>query len=535
MLTFADPLIRAEQCFSDAPALVDGSARFCFGELVERCRRLAGAIRAATQRGDRVAVLATNSHRVLELYLATPSAGRLIVPLNTRLAQPELAYALKDCGARILLTDRPASQLGPLSGLVERVIGLGDDYEQWIASAPAAELGADVDENDVAGLFYTGGTTGTAKGVMLTHRNKLADTLHLQTCVRITADDSWLVLSPMHHAAGTFQALLCIWLGARQILIPGFDAGPVLDLIERERVTVIFGVPAMLTAMVDEQAARSRDTSSLRLMGYGAAPASSRLLARFHEQFPTTELVSMYGATELAPMGTALEHMERFIGTDRVRSAGRAIAGVRIRVVDEEIKDLAGGEIGQVIVRGPNVMKGYWNKPEQTASVLRDGWYHTGDLGYLDAEGCLHLVDRAKDMIVSGGENVYSTEVEEALYHHPDVFECAVFGVPDPRWGEAVRAVVVLRGEATPDGATPDGATLDGAALDAAAPDAEATNAKATNAETLREHCRELLGGYKVPKQIEIRSEPLPRSAAGKVLKRELRAPFWKGHERSIS
>ncbi len=516
MLTFADPLIRAEQCFAKALAVVDGTRRLSFGELVERCRRLAGAIRAATQRGDRVAVLAANSHRVLELYLATPSAGRLIVPLNTRLAQPELAYALQDSAARILLTDWPASRLGELSGLVERVILLGDDdYEQWIASAPAAELGADVDENDVAGLFYTGGTTGTAKGVMLTHRNKLADTLHLQTCVRLTSDDSWLVLSPMHHAAGTFHALLCVWLGARQILIPGFDAGPVLDLVERERVTVIFGVPAMLAAMVDEQAKRARDTSSLRLMGYGAAPASSRLLAAFHERFPGAELVSMYGATELAPMGTALEHMERFIGTDRVRSAGRAIAGVRIRVVDEEIKDLAAGEIGQVIVRGPNVMKGYWNKPEQTASVLRDGWYHTGDLGYLDAEGCLQLVDRAKDMIVSGGENVYSTEVEEALYRHPDVFECAVFGVPDPQWGEAVRAVVVLRGEASRDGAAPD----------AVAPDAAA----------LREHCRELLGGYKVPKLIEIRSEPLPRSAAGKVLKRELRAPFWKGHERSIS
>jgi long-chain acyl-CoA synthetase len=243
----------------------------------------------------------------------------------------------------------------------------------------------------------------------------------------------------------------------------------------------------------------------------------------------------MYGATELAPMGTALEHMERFIGTDRVRSAGRAIAGVRIRVVDEEVKDLAGGEIGEVIVRGPNVMKGYWNKPEQTASVLRDGWYHTGDLGYLDGEGCLHLVDRAKDMIVSGGENVYSTEVEEALYQHPDVFECAVFGVPDPQWGEAVRAVVVLRDEASIDRATLEAATLEAAAPEATAPEVAAADPETLRAAALREHCRELLGGYQVPKQIEIRSEPLPRSAAGKVLKRELRAPFWKGRERSIS
>jgi long-chain acyl-CoA synthetase len=505
MLTFADPLIRAEQCFGDSLAVVDGARRLSFRELVDRCRRQPGAIHQITQRRDCLAVLAANSHRLLELYLATPAAGRMIVPLNTRLALPELAYAVKDSGARILVTDRSAEELGELSGLVDRVVRLGDDYEEWIEGAPAATLGAEVGEDDLAGLFYTGGTTGEAKGVMLTHRNKLADTLHLETCVRLTQDDRWLVISPMHHASGTFHALLCVWLGARQIVIPGFDAGTVLDLIEEEGATIVFGVPAMLSALVEEQLVRPRDTSSLRLMGYGAAPASSSLLARFHEQFPTTELVSMYGATELAPMGTALEHMERYIGTDRVRSAGRALAGVRIRIVDPDDNELAAGEIGEVIARGPNVMRGYWNKPEQTASVLRDGWYHTGDLGFLDDEGCLHLVDRAKDMIVSGGENVYSTEVEEGIYRHPDVLECAVFGIPDDYWGEAVHAVVIPR----------EGSTLDEA--------------------TLRSHCREHLAGYKIPKIIEVRSEALPRTAAGKVLKRELRAPFWKGRERNIS
>ncbi len=505
MLTFADPLIRAEQCFPDRTAVVDGDLQLSFRELVARCRRLAGAIQAISDRGDRIAVLAANSHRVLELYLATPSAGRLIVPLNTRLAEPELAYALQDSGARILLTDWSEKELGDLPRQVERVIPLADEYEEWISSAPEVELGLGIDEDDVAGLFYTGGTTGQAKGVMLTHRNKLADSLHLETCVRLTSDDSWLVLSPMHHAAGTFHVLLCVWLGVRQVLIPAFEAGPVLDAIEQERISVIFGVPAMLDALIDEQAARPRDASSLRLMGYGAAPASSQLITRFHERFPGTELVSMYGATELGPMGTALEHMERYIGTERVRSAGRPLAGVRIRIVDDQDRDRPSGEIGEVIARGPNVMRGYWNKPEQTASVLVDGWYHTGDLGYLDSEGCLHLMDRAKDMIVSGGENVYSTEVEEALYRHPQVAECAVFGVPDARWGEAVRAVVVLRG----------GASLDESSL--------------------REHCRGLLGGYKIPKVIEIREEPLPRSAAGKVLKRELRAPFWQDQGRSIS
>lgn len=505
MLTFADPLIRAEQCFSERVAVVDGDLRLSFRELVDRCRRLAGAIEAMTLRGDRVAVLAANSHRVLELYLAAPCAGRLIVPLNTRWAEPELAYALADSGARILLTDWSEAELGSLPELVEHVIPLGEEYEAWMASAPEAELGLSVDEQDVAGLFYTGGTTGMSKGVMLTHRNKLADALHLETCVRLTSDDTWLVMSPMHHAAGTFHILLCVWLGVRQVLVPRFEAGPVLDVIERERTTVVFGVPAMLSELVEEQTARPRDTTSLRLMGYGAAPASSTLLGRFHASFPTTELVSMYGATELGPMGTAIEHMERFIGTERVRSAGRPLAGVRIRIADGEDQDLPGGEIGEVVARGPNVMKGYWNKPEQTESVLRNGWYHTGDLGYLDEEGCLHLVDRAKDMIVSGGENVYSTEVEEALYRHPDVSECAVFGIPDARWGEAVQAIVVPR----------RGASLDESGL--------------------REHCRGLLAGYKVPKGITVRDEVLPRSAAGKVLKRELRDPYWQSQDRSIS
>ena len=505
MLTFADPLIRAERCFADREAVVDGSVRLDFGSLVDRCRRLSGAIQAITERGDRVALLSANSHRVLEAYLATPAAGRLYVPLNTRLAEAELAYALEDSGARLLLSDRSRSELGDLAERVERVITLDAEYERWIEEASPAELGEDVEEGDVAGLFYTGGTTGKAKGVMLTHRNKLADTLHLETCVRLTEDDRWLVMSPMHHASGTFHALLCVWLGARQIILPSFEAAQVLDAIEGEQATVLFGVPAMLQALSEEQALRPRDVSSLRLMGYGAAPASSTLLARFHEQFPATELVSMYGATELGPMGTAIEHMERYVGTERVRSAGRPLAGVRLRIIGEDGEEKQDGQVGEVVARGPNVMKGYWRKPEQTASVLREGWYHTGDLGFFDEAGCLHLVDRAKDMIVSGGENVYSTEVEEVLYQHPEVVECAVFGIPDSKWGEAVHAVVVPR----------ESVRLDEASLQA--------------------HCRGSLGGFKVPKTIEVRLEPLPRSAAGKVLKRELRAPYWQGQERNVS
>ncbi len=504
MHTFADPLHRAERCFAGREAVVDGDVRLSFGALVDRCRGLAGALAALTDPGDRVAVLAANSHRYLELYCAVPAAGRLIVPLNTRHALPEIEYALADSGARVLFTDRPASELGDLSARVERVVQLGEDYESLVGAGPRAQLGAGVSEDDVAGLFYTGGTTGAAKGVMATHRNKIADGFHLQSSVRLGEDDTWQIMGPMFHASGTFNILLCIWLGARQVILPGFEAESALDAMETEGSTITFGVPAMLSALADTQQARPRDVSRLRLLGFGAAPASTALLRRTHAALPHVELVSMYGATEMGPMGTTIEHLERFIDDPRARTAGRPIVGVDLRILDEDGRELPPGEPGEVVVRGPNVMRGYWNKPAQTAEVLRDGWYHSGDVGYLDDDACLYLVDRKKDMIISGGENVYSTEVEEILYQHPAVAECAVFGVPDDRWGESVRAAIVLR----------EGSEVTPAELEA--------------------HCREYLGGYKIPRQIEVRQTPLPRSGAGKILKRELRAPFWDEAERQI-
>ncbi|MDG2304748.1 MAG: AMP-binding protein [Candidatus Binatia bacterium] len=504
MLTLADPLRHAEDCSADAIAIVDGDSRFTFGQLVGRCRRVAAAVRRDTQPGDRVALLATNGHRALELILSTPAAGRVVVPLNGRLAIPELAYQLRDAEPQLLVTDWSQDRVRELANLAGRVLSM-DDYEAWLGSEEDAGLGDGVSQDDVAGLFYTGGTTGAAKGVMLTHGNKLADALHVLAALHLVPEDAWVVLGPMYHASGTWQAEPCLWTGARQILIPAYEPALVLDLIEREGVTVAFGVPAMLDTLTREQARSPRDVSSLRLMGYGAAPASTAILRRFHESFPRCELVSMYGATELAPLGTVLHHMEDRLDTPKVRSAGPAAAGVRLRVTDREGRDVSVGTVGEVCVRGPNVMKGYWRKPEETARALRDGWYHSGDLGRFDDDHCLYLVDRAKDMIISGGENVYSTEVEEVLSQHPDVVECAVFGVPDERWGEAVRAIVVLR----------EGAEVD--------------------AEALGQHCRGGLGGYKVPKQIEVSSEPLPRSAAGKILKRELRAPFWVGHDEAIS
>jgi long-chain acyl-CoA synthetase len=502
MYTFVDPLFRAQRLFSNDVAMISDGVRLTYAETWSRCRRLAGALnRLAIQPGDRVAILASNSHQYLEVYLAVPASGRVVVPLNTRHAEPELRYALEDAGTRLLITDRDP---GALAKSVEQVISVPDDYERLLAAAPEAELGVGVTEDTLAGLFYTGGTTGASKGVMLSHRNLMANTVHWLVATQQGPEDTFLVMAPMFHAAGSVAVLATVWVGGRQVILPGFDPVAALDAISTERATITLAVPTMLAALAEEQLARPRQVGTLRSITHGGSPIATEVVRRAHAAFPAAELVHLYGATELAPLVTGLRHEERLIDGDLARSCGRAIAGADVRVADERGQEMPPGEIGEVVARGPNVMQGYWNKPEQTASVLHDGWYRTGDLGFMDAEGYLFLVDRAKDMIVSGGENVYSTEVEEVLYQHPGVLEAAVFGVPDAQWGEAVHAVVVLR------------------------PGQDIGTA------TLIAFCRERIAGYKVPKQIELRGDPLPKSGPGKVLKRELRAPFWAGHTTQI-
>jgi long-chain acyl-CoA synthetase len=338
---------------------------------------------------------------------------------------------------------------------------------------------------------------------MLRHRSLVANALHLQVALPFSADTCFLLVAPMFHLAGTLGVLSTVWHGGRHVVMEAFEPGAMLDLVEAERATVTQVVPTMLAALNDEQLAGPRDVSSLRVLTFGGAPSASETLRRARRAFPEAELMTMYGATETAPLVTTLPGLHHLIDAPQVRSCGRPMVGVEVRIAGDDGGDAPRGEVGEVTVRGPNVMAGYWRKPEQTAAVLRDGWFSTGDLGYLDDDGYLYLVDRAKDMIVTGGENVYSTEVEDVLYRHDAVLEAAVFGVPDERWGEAVHAVVVPRA------------------------------AVAEN--DLIAHCRESIAGYKVPKRIEIRDEPLPKSGAGKLLKRELRAPYWEGRESMVS
>jgi long-chain acyl-CoA synthetase len=501
MNSYIDPLKRALLTAPDAEAVVEGTTRLTYRQLMARCEKLAGLLHGiGMSPGDRVAILSANSHRYLEAYIAIPASSFVIVPLNTRHAEQELSYVLRDSGARLLLTDR---QPGALADLVERVIRIPDEYDALIGASEGIPLRDDLPGATLAGLFYTGGTTGFSKGVMLTHGNLVENAKYVLMSQSFHREDRFGLIAPMFHASGSFALLPTIWKGGCQVLLPTFTPDGALDFLEREKITRSFAVTTMLAMMAEAQLARPRDLSRLRELGHGGSPSPTDVMQRVHRAFPGTRLAHWYGATETTALITVMSDEQEQLNGPRARSCGQPALGVEMQVLRDDGKRAARGEIGHVVVRAGNVMTGYWNKPEETAKALRAGWYFTGDLGYVDDEHYLFLVDRAKDMIISGGENVYSTEVEAVLYRHPAVMEAAVFGVPDVKWGESVYAVVVPRNEVS---------------------EAE-----------LIAHCKQYIAGYKVPKKIELRSDPLPKSGPGKVLKHQLRAPFWAGRSEMIA
>jgi len=511
MVGFADFLERAAVVAADRPAVVCGETRLTHRELGARCRRLAGALAAlGLRRGDRVAVVGPNCHRYLELYLAVPAAGFVLVPLNARLGTAELRRSLVDSGATVIFEGpRATVGAGDAGGLEEGTsvghrFDLGADYEALLQAAePIVAWPEDVSEDDLAALCYTGGTTGSAKGVMLSQRNLVANAFHFMAYWPFDTETRWIVASPMFHAAGTIGVLATVAKGGCHLVLPGFDAAGFLELVETEGGTHSLVVPTMLVSLLEELARHPRRTDSLRYLSHGSAPVAPEVLRRIHQAIPSASLLHIYGATETSPIVTMLPQEERILDRPEVRSCGQPAVGVAVRVTDPDGTVLPAGRVGEVRVKGPNVTAGYHGRPEETRAALVDGWYRTGDLGSFDDHGYLYLVDRVKDMIVTGGENVYSVEVEQALYRHPAVREAAVFGVPDAHWGEAVHAIVVADGP--------------------------------IRVEDLLAHCRAELAAYQVPKHIDVRSDPLPKSGAGKILKRVLREPFWAGHERRIA
>ncbi len=511
-------LHRAVQTRGNETATIFGERRRTWSEIRDRVARLAsGLVARGLKRGDRVGVISLNSDRFIEAYFATWWAGGVIMPSNTRWAVPEHNYALSDSGTTILLLDRNFAKLLPelaAANTLRSVILLDDGEpapgtESVDAVIEAAHPMADACGcgNDLAGLFYTGGTTGRSKGVMLSHDSLISNFLCASGMLPYSSEPIFLHSPPMFHLADAAAVIGVTMRAGQHVVIPFFSPENVVKAIERHRVTDAVFVPTMFAMLREYLASHPADLSSMRHIRYGASPISETLLRGAMAMFPNAEFAQAYGQTELSPAATALEwrfHKPGANGKSYLRSAGRAIFGIDVRIVDDQVRECSIGTVGEIAVRSPGNMLGYWNQPELTRKTIVDGWVRTGDAGYMDEEGFVYLVDRVKDMIVSGGENVYSAEVENALSAHAAVAECAVIGVPDDKWGERVHAIVRLK----------DGT--------------------AASTDDLIAHCKALIAGYKCPRSVELRAAPLPLSGAGKILKTELRKPYWEGHERRI-
>lgn len=478
-------------------------------ESVDRIKRLAGGLQTLGLRtGDRVAILASNSDYYHEALLACWWFGAVASPVNSRWSTAEIRYALEDSGSTVLLVDENFASVG--STLREACPGLTTvvycgndrvpdgmlDYERVIAEAiPVDDLR--VGGDTLALLLYTGGTTGVPKGVMISHQALMTSALGTLAAGGVAISNGTnLAVNPLFHIAGIVGWLAQSLMGGTQVFVPNFSPRTFLEAVDRYRPTTVGLVPTMLQMLVAHknetgEDATTYDLSSVRILRYGASPISPTLLGQVMQMFPNSSFAQGYGMTETAhiSMLSPADHLE---GGDLLRSAGRALPHCELKIVDPAGSELPPGEVGEIVTFGSHVMLGYWNKPKETAEVLRSGWMHTGDAGYLDARGYLFIVDRIKDMIVTGGENVYSTEVENALAQHESVAACSVIGLPDAQWGERVHAVVVLRHGFDAD------------------------------ADELRAHVKTLIAGYKSPRTFQF-VDALPLSAAGKVLKRDLR------------
>jgi len=508
-------LLPAVARFPDKPAVLDGEFTATYAEHLSRVNRLASGMRKelGVDKGSRFAVMALNGHQYLELYHSSLLSGSILNPLNLRLAAKELAFILKDSGATVCFAD------GFFAPLIDKVraeaglqkivlIGAGDvphdlDYES-VVGAGEDVLPSEPEEDDTSILMYTGGTTGLPKGVVIDNRALMLDLYKVAT--RWGMDERFVYLhqTPMFHAASLGAILAIPAVGGQTTFVPLFDPPAVLDVIEARKVTMTVMVPTMISMLLNHPSFKPERLASLSVLTYGASPMPTALVERLLSLFPDMALFQGYGMTENCGLLTALGPDEHRRGGDILRSAGRPLPGSVVCIQDEEGNLLPPGETGEVCARAGNYMREYWNRPDETAAAFAGDWYHTGDAGYIDDHGYVYLVDRVKDMIVTGGENVYSAEVENAISSHPGVAQVAVIGVPSEKWGEEVLAIIVPK----------EGADLDGDAI--------------------TEWARERIAGYKVPKQVEFRAEPLPLSGAMKVLKRELRAPYWEGKERAV-
>ena len=507
---FTQGLHRSVQREPDALAVVDGDRQLTFAQLESRVSRLAGVFTSCgLEPGDRVGMLATNCFEYVEYAFACPWASMVLSPLNNRWSLDEMAFQIEDAGIRVLLVDGPrfavAQQLRDRCPVLETVIVFGAedhpadalDYDSVLAlHAPVPDSLATPDA--LAVLMYTGGTTGRPKGVMLSAGQIMTSVLGvLAGSGEPNTAGRYLHVAPLFHLAAFAGLVQASVVGSTHVLMGDFTVENLVATIADKRVTQTVMVPTMVQAMLEHSARTGLPIDSLQSVTYGASPMPETVLHKLIERLPDLRLRQGYGMTELAPAATLLrdEDHRNPDHPERLRSVGRAALHSEVRIVDAFDVELPRGEIGEVVARGNNVMIGYWNYPSETAQALRDGWMHTGDLGFMDQHGYVFLVDRLKDMIISGGENVYSAEVEAALSQHPAVSSCAVIGVPDEKWGERVHAVVVRTPETTLSG------------------------------EELRDFVGDRIARYKAPRTVDF-VDALPLSPVGKILKRTLREQY---------
>lgn len=511
-------LEKAVSLYPDKEAVVSIQKRFTYQRFAERVYRFAGSLRSmGIGKGDCVAILHQNSHEYLESYFAAAHLGSILCPLNFRLSPKEIAFILNDSGASLLITSVRFQEnvdfLMKMETCLSRIIWTGNPttplppgsfgYEDVIKSEgstpPPMPL---ISDDDVAHLYYTSGTTGLPKGVMLSHKNVCIHAIAAIAELKLDDHDNWIHAAPLFHLADAWATFAITWVGGKHVIVSDFDPSLVLLTMEEEKITITNMIPTMLNMLINAPEIEFIDFSSLKAILSGGAPIAPEVVRKIIETFKC-EYIQTYGMTETSPYLTVsilknkLSHLSPEEQFTYKAKTGRPFMGVLLKVVREDGKDVNAdnNEVGEIIVKGDTVTKGYWNRPTETAQALKDGWLYTGDLAVVDSEGYVNIVDRKKDMIITGGENVYSVEVENILYAHPSVLEAAVFGVPDPKWGEAVIAAVVLR-----------------------------LGHHATKDEII-DHCKGQLAHFKAPKSVVFVSE-LPKTGSGKIYKRGLKEKY---------
>ena len=517
-------LHRAVDLYGKKIGVVSGNLRFTYAEFGKRCERLATALKAEGIRpGDRVAYLSFNTHQLLEGYFGVIQSGAVVMPLNVRLTPSELIGILNHSEARILIFENDfaplVEQLRPLCPTIEKYVTTDEKipvahctYEELLDRGhPERADVASIDENSIAELFYTSGSTGTPKGVMLSHRTLYLHALSVAVTFQHTDTDVELHTIPLFHANGWGRPQSCTLMGVTHVMVRRFEPTEVFRLTQEEKATSLSLVPTMANALLNAPDRDRFDLSSVKVAHLGGAAASPELIERLEKTFPW-RCIAGYGLTETGPVATSARKKSTVVYKDeadryrRQAMAGWTLPGFEMRVVDSNMRDVPRDmeTVGEVVHYGDHIMDGYFKEPEATAAVMTCGWFHSGDMGVWDEEGYVHIVDRKKDIIISGGENISSIEVEKAIFAHPAVFECAVVAAPDPKWGEIPVAIVVLK----------DGQKL--------------------TCEELIEFLEPRIAKFKMPRRIEFSSTPLPKTGTGKIVKRTLREAFWKDKERRV-